>query len=119
MSAFCGHEDGTAAQKKCSIFAVIGRKDQKHGPAIVRSVGDDGAVHRAAYGGRSPIRNCQRSRNFQSMGTSRSSHCAARFLICSKFRIAGSPLRMIVARLRSLGTKIIARDTAERSFIVP
>jgi 2-keto-3-deoxy-L-rhamnonate aldolase RhmA len=26
-------------------------KDQKHGPAIVRSVGDDGAVHRAAYWG--------------------------------------------------------------------
>jgi len=29
-------------------------KDQKHGPAIVRSVGDDGAVHRAAYWGAQP-----------------------------------------------------------------
>jgi len=37
-------------------------KDQKHGPAIVRSVGGDGAVPRAAYGGaRGPIRNLQRS----------------------------------------------------------
>lgn len=36
---------------KCPIFAVIRRNDQKHAPAIVRSVGDDGAVDRAAYWG--------------------------------------------------------------------
>jgi len=37
----------------------------------------------------------------QSVGTSRSPHCTARTLISLKFRIAGSLLRTIVARLRS------------------
>ena len=64
----------------------------------------------------------------QFIGTSRSSHCfarfrsfhfAPRFLICLKFRMAGSPSRRIFARLRSLAGNIIALTTAERSFIVP
>ena len=55
----------------------------------------------------------------QFIGKSRSSHCVARFLMCLKFRIAGSPSRTIVAPLRSLADNIIALATAERSFIVP
>jgi hypothetical protein len=48
-----------------------------------------------------------------------SSHVAPRFLISLKFRIAGSPSRRIVARLRSWADNIIALTTAEHSFIVP
>src|SRR5258705_11008343 len=40
-------------------------------------------------------------------------------LICSNLRTAGSPLRTIVARLRSLGSNVIVLATADRSFIVP
>jgi len=54
-----------------------------------------------------------------STGKSRSSHCAAKLLICSNFRIAGLPSRTIVARLRSFGGNVIALATAERSFMMP
>ena len=47
------------------------------------------------------------------------SHCAARFLICSNLRTAGSPSRTIVACFRSLGSSIIVLATADRSFMVP
>src|SRR5262245_59024127 len=43
-------------------------------------------------------------------GTICSSHCAARTLICLKFRIAGSLLRTIVACLRSLGSSVMRRS---------
>jgi len=77
-----------------------------------------GRARAAFWGASGPNRN-QRSETSQSIGTSRSSHCPARFLICSKLSIAGSPSRTIVVRLRSLGSNVIARNTAARSFIEP
>lgn len=63
--------------------------------------------------------DAKRCETSHSIGTSRSSHRAARYLICSKLRVAGSPSRTIVARLRSLSVNVIARKTAACSFIVP
>jgi hypothetical protein len=90
----------------------------KHGPASVRSVGVTGPCI-GSLRGRAVRSETDGVAKRGQIGTSRSSHWDARFLICSKFRIAGSPSRMIVARLRSFGSRVIARDTAERSFIRP
>ena len=72
-----------------------------------------------AFSDRNQLTEMTKAQTSHSEGTSCCSHCAARPLICSKFRIAGSPSRTIVARLRSLGSNIIALATAEHSFIVP
>ena len=62
-------------------------------------------MHGPPLGGARPDRN-QRSET-------------AKFLIDSKFKIAGSPSRTIVVRLRSLGSNVIARNTAARTFSEP
>ncbi len=46
-------------------------------------------------------------------------HRAASALICSNFRTAGFPSRRMVARLRSLGSNVIALAIAEPNFILP